>query len=208
MVFKRRDKLHWVETLRSYILPRAGWRRTLTYFGHRIRRIPDSPTRISRGIAFGVFTSFSPFFGFHIIFALLLAKVLRGNLLAAVAGTAIGNPFTFPFIISGALKIGNFLLGRDLAEHDFKRVADAFRDVFHSLWGAFKALLGLGHDELRGFGTFFSEVMLPYTIGGTLLGLAFAVPAFYLTKPLILAYQNLRRKKLSKKKAKKDAAEG
>jgi len=207
MVFKRRDKLHWAETLRSYILPRAGWRRTFIYFGHRIRRIPDSPTRIARGIAFGVFTSFSPFFGFHIILALLMAKVLRGNLLAAVAGTAIGNPFTFPIIISFALKTGNFILGRDPAEHDFRRVMQAFRDVFHSMWAAFKALFGYGHGELKGFGDFFIEVMLPYMIGGALLGLAFAVPAFYLTKPLIVGYQNLRRKKL-RKKAKKNPAEG
>jgi len=207
MVFKRRDKLHWGETLRSYILPRAGWKRTLIYFGHRIRRIPDSPTRISRGIAFGVFTSFSPFFGFHIILALLLAKVLRGNLLAALAGTAIGNPFTFPFIISAALKVGNFILGRDPAEHDFKRVAQAFREVFHSIWDAFKGVLGFGHAKLAGFGDFFFEVMLPYTLGGALLGLAFALAAFYLTKPLIVAYQNLRRKKLGKK-AKKKPSEG
>lgn len=207
MVFKRRDKLHWVETLRSYILPRSGWKRTLIYFGHRLRRIPDSPTRIARGVAFGVFTSFSPFFGFHILLALLLAKVLRGNLLAAVAGTAIGNPFTFPFIISAALKIGNFILGRDPAVHDFRRVMQAFRDVFNSLWAACQGLLGVGHGDMAGFGDFFMEVMLPYMIGGGLLGLAFAVPAFYLTKPLIVAYQNLRRKKLGKK-AKKKSAEG
>ena len=207
MVFKRRDKLHWAETLRSYILPRAGWKRTLIYFGHRIRRIPDSPTRIARGIAFGVFTSFSPFFGFHIILAMILAKILRGNLVAAVAGTAIGNPFTFPIIISAALKIGTFLLGRDPAQHDFNRVAHAFREVFHSMWDAFKGVFGFGHAQFTGFGDFFYEVMLPYMLGGALLGLAFALASFYLVKPLIIAYQNIRRKKLAKK-AKKKPAEG
>ena len=205
MVFKRRDKLHWAETLRSYILPRAGWKRTLIYFGHRIRRIPDSPTRIARGVAFGVFTSFSPFFGFHILLGVFMAKIFRGNLIAAVAGTAIGNPFTFPFIISAALKIGTFLLGRDPANHDFSRVAHAFRAVFHSLWMAFKSLLGFGHAPLTGFGDFFSEVMLPYMLGGVLLGLAFAIPSFYIVKPLIIAYQNIRRKKLAKNVNKKPA---
>jgi len=203
MVFKRRDKLHWVETLRSYILPRAGWRRTLTYLGHRLRRIPDSPTRIARGVSFGVFTSFSPFFGFHIISALLMAKALRGNLLAAVAGTAIGNPLTFPFIIGGALKIGTFILGRDPAEHDLKRVGHAFGEAFRGLWDSFKVLLGFDYKPVVGLGDFMSEVMLPYFLGGTLLGLLFAIPAFYITKPLIVAYQNLRRKNLAKKVKKK-----
>jgi len=203
MVFKRRDKLHWAETLRSYILPRAGWKRTLIYLGHRLRRIPDSPTRIARGVAFGVFTSFSPFFGFHILLAMLLAKVLRGNLIAAVAGTAIGNPFTFPVIIGAALKLGTFLLGREAANHDLNRVGYAFREAFHSLWASFKALFGFGHSQMNGMGDFMSEVMLPYLIGGAVLGLVFAIGAFYITKPLIVAYQKLRRKKLALKARKK-----
>lgn len=207
MVFKRRDKLHWVETLRSYILPRAGWRRTLTYMGHRIKRLPDSPTRIARGVAFGIFISFSPLFGFHIIIALLMARTLRANMIAAVAGTAIGNPFTFPIIIGAALKLGNFLLGRDLAEHDLSRVGYAFREAFQSIGQSIKAVFGFGESQMAGMGDFFSEVMLPYTIGGAILGLAFAIPAFYITKPLIVAYQKLRRKNLVKK-ARKKSAEG
>ena len=207
MVFKRRKKLHWVETLRSYVLPRAGWRRTLIYLGHRLRRIPDSPTRIARGVAFGIFTSFSPFFGFHIVLALLMAKIFRANLLATLAGTAIGNPFTFPFIIGGALKIGTFILGRDPAEHDFRRVGRAFREASGAIWESFKAIFGAGQNKMPGLGEFFSEVMLPYFIGGTVLGLIFAVAGFYITKPLIVAYQKLRRKNLAKR-VKKTQPEG
>ena len=203
MVFKRRDKLHWVETLRSYILPRAGWRRTLVYLGHRLRRIPDSPTRIARGVAFGIFTSFSPLFGFHILLALLMAKVLRGNLIAAVAGTAIGNPFTFPLILGAALKLGTFILGRNPAEHDLMHVGQTFRRAFRALWESFKALFGYGHANLKGLGVFFWDIMLPYAIGGTILGLLFALVGFYITKPIILAYQKLRRKNLAKRAKKK-----
>ena len=207
MVFKRRNKLHWVEPLRSYVLPRAGWRRTLVYLGHRLRRIPDSPTRIARGVAFGIFISFSPLFGFHIVLAVLMAKVMRANLIASLAGTAIGNPLTFPFIIGAALKIGTFVLGRDPAEHDLKHVGHAFRKAFRAIGEAFKALFGFGNGDLSGLGAFFSEVMLPYAIGGTLLGLAFAFAGFYITKPIIVAYQKLRRKNLAKK-AKKKHSEG
>lgn len=207
MVFKRREKLHWVETLRSYVLPRAGWRRTLVYLGHRLRRIPDSPTRIARGVAFGIFISFSPLFGFHIILALLMAKVMRANLIAALAGTAIGNPLTFPFIIGASLKIGTFVLGRNPAEHDMKHVGRAFREAFHAIGEAFKAIFGFGHGNLKGLSGFFSEVMLPYAIGGTLLGLAFALTGYYITKPVIIAYQKLRRKNLAKR-AKKKQSEG
>jgi len=199
MVFKRREKLHWVESIRSYVLPRAGWKRSLTYIGHRLKRLPDSPTRISRGLAYGVFASWSPFFGFHIIYAMLLGKFFRGNLIAAAAGTFFGTPLTFPFIIGGSLKLGNFLLGRDAAEHDMKVIGKAFKDALHALWLSFKSLFGMGQNQMAGMGDFASEVMLPYFIGGTILGIAFAIPTFYLAKPLIVAYQALRQKKLAQK---------
>ncbi len=203
MVFKRRKKLHWVETLRNYILPRAGWRRTLTYMAHRLRRLPDSPGRIARGIGFGVFASFSPFFGLHIIYALILARLFGGNMIAAAAGTFFGNPITFPFIIGFALKYGTLLLGRNPAEHDMAKVGQAFRDAGHSILASFKSLFGFGQSQMSGMGGFFSEVMLPYFIGGTLLGAIFGVAAFYITRPLIKAYQALRRKKLAQKARKK-----
>ncbi len=202
MVFKRRKKMHWVETLRSYVLPRSGWKRTLIYLSHRLQRLPDSPTRIARGLAFGVFASFSPFFGFHIILAMLMAKMLRANLIAAVAGTLIGNPISFPFIIGFALNLGNWLLGRDLKEHDLRNVGRAFREAFRAVWHAFKAIFGAQPKSTDGLGDFFSEIMLPYLIGGLLLGLVFGAVTFYISKPLIIAYQAHRRKRLAKKKNK------
>jgi len=203
MVFKRRDKLHWVETLRGYIFPRAGWRRTLTYMAHRLKRLPDSPTRIARGVAFGVFASWSPFFGLHIVYALVLAKFFRGNLIAAAAGTFFGNPLTFPFIIGGTHWLGTFLLGRDPSYSDLRATGHAFRAGLSAMWQSFKALFGFGQSQMAGMGEFLNEIALPYFIGGTVLGAVFAVAAFYLTKPLITAYQKLRRKRLAEKDRKK-----
>ena len=206
MVFKRRNKVHWFESLRSYVLPRTGWKRALLYLSHRLRRLPDSPTRIARGIAFGVFASFSPFFGFHIILAMLMAKMLRANIIAAVAGTLVGNPLSFPFIIGFALNLGNWILGRDLKEHDLRNVGRAFREAFRTIWHSFKAIFGAPPKGVDGLGNFFSEIMLPYLIGGLVLGAFFGTIAFYISKPLIIAYQRIRRKKLAKKK--KKASEG
>jgi len=150
-------------------------------------------------LAFGVFASFSPFFGFHIILAMLMAKTLRANLIAAVAGTLIGNPISFPFIIGFALKLGNWLLGRDLKEHDLRNVGRAFREAFRAVWHAIKAIFGVQPPSTDGLGDFFSEIMLPYLIGGLLMGLVFGAITFYVSKPLIIAYQGLRRKRLAKK---------
>jgi hypothetical protein len=40
----------------------------------------------------------------------VLAWVLRGNLVASAIGTAVGNPFTFPFIWASTLAAGRFIL--------------------------------------------------------------------------------------------------
>ena len=109
----------------------------------------------------------------------------------------LGHRFSF------ALKLGNWMLGRDPAEHDFGKVGKAFSDATQAIWHAFKALFGYGKSEVDGLGHFLSEVLLPYFIGGTMLGLLFGVATYYASHPLILAYQAHRRKKLAKKAIKK-----
>ena len=80
MVFKRRDKPPLLLRVREVVLPQRGWGRAIEYLGHRVRRLPDSPHRIAFGLAIGVFASFSPFFGAHLLLAAGLAKLLRANI--------------------------------------------------------------------------------------------------------------------------------
>ena len=44
------------------------------------------------------------------------AFVVRGNYLAAAIGTAVGNPWTFPFIWAGTYRLGSFMLGNRLGK--------------------------------------------------------------------------------------------
>ena len=92
MVFKRRVKPSFVSRVRAAVLPKRGYRRGVEYLGHRMRRLPDTPHRIALGFACGVFSSFTPFFGLHIILAAVIARLLRSNIVAALIGTAAGNP--------------------------------------------------------------------------------------------------------------------
>ena len=94
MVFKRRDRRPVWEIVARALYPRGGWRRAAEYIALRLRRLPDSPEKIARGIGAGVFTTFTPFYGLHFILAGILAKILRGNIVAAILGTFFGNPLT------------------------------------------------------------------------------------------------------------------
>ena len=88
-----------------------GWGRVLRYWTHKLKRLQGSPYAIACGFACGASVSFTPLIGFHFILAAVLAWVLRGNIIASAIGTAVGNPWTFPFIWTGIIWIGTWILG-------------------------------------------------------------------------------------------------
>ena len=70
----------------------------------------ESPRRTALALAVGVFISFTPFWGFQTILALLLATVFRLNRAVTLTGTWINLPWFAPFIYAGAVKLGAWML--------------------------------------------------------------------------------------------------
>ncbi len=196
MVFKRREQLTVWQRFRDFFYPRAGYRRTIEYLGHRIKRLPDTPHKIALGFSCGVFVSFSPLFGLHFIYAGLCALLVRGNVLAAFIGTFVGNPLTFPLIATTSLSAGRWMFGMNGSEKDFVSVKDAFFEAFGGLWQSFLSIFGMGQASFDKLGVFWSEVFVPYYVGGLGPGLIAAAIFYFLTKPLIMAYQARRRTRL------------
>ncbi len=110
-LFRRRDKLSRWARLRRFVWPRMGWGRVFRFWTFKLKRLQGSPYAIACGFACGAAVSFTPFIGFHFILAAVLAWVMRGNVIAAAIGTAVGNPWTFPFIWAGIMWIGTWILG-------------------------------------------------------------------------------------------------
>ena len=196
MVFKRRDRRSPGRAVLEALYPRGGWRRAFDYVKHRIRRLPDTPEKIGRGVWAGVFAAWTPFYGLHFIVAAILAKVLRGNILASLLGTFFGNPLTYVPIGVIALQAGHWIMGRshrgDLDRGLGAQFAGAGRDLWHNLTAIFTP----EHAHWSRLAGFYDEVFLPYLIGGIIPGLVTATAAYYLIVPLIAAYQNRRRKLL------------
>lgn len=196
MVFKRRNRQSWLERARDFLYPRAGWRRTIEYLGHRIKRLPDTPHKIALGFACGVFVSFSPLFGFHFVYAGVCALIVRGNVLASFLGTLVGNPLTFPIIATTSLSLGRRMMGVDSDNMGFTRVKDAFVEAFSGLWQSFKAAFGLADPALHRLQAFWTDIFVPYAVGGLVPGLMAAAAFYFLTRPLIAAYQTRRKSRL------------
>jgi len=111
MVFKRRNPRTWLQNLKEWVWPTAGWARMFRYLTHRVVRIPGSSHSIANGLAWGAAISFTPFIGFHFVLSMFGAWVTRGNVIAAAIGTVVGNPWTFPFIWVAVYETGVLILG-------------------------------------------------------------------------------------------------
>ncbi|WP_170561208.1 DUF2062 domain-containing protein [Ruegeria atlantica] len=199
MVFKRRDRRSPVQIASEFVYPRGGWTRAFHYVKHRVRRLPDSPERIARGIGAGVFTAFTPFYGLHFLVAAVIARLINGNILAALSGTFFGNPLTYVPIGVVCLQTGHFLLGDDFRKEETKGLMKNFGDALGDLKNNFVALFTDRVADWRGLSVFYDEVFFPYFIGGILPGLLAGAICYYLSLPLIRTYQQRRRDKIKAK---------
>jgi uncharacterized protein (DUF2062 family) len=73
-------------------------------------QLDEAPWRTALALAIGVFISFTPFWGFQTLLALLAATVLRLNHGVTVLGTWLNLPWFAPFVYAGAVKLGSLLL--------------------------------------------------------------------------------------------------
>jgi len=199
LVFKRRDRRPILKAISDFLWPRGGWTRAFHYVRHRLNRLPGSPERIARGIWAGVFATFTPLFGLHFIFAAFVARCVQGNMLAALLGTFFGNPLTYLPIGAISLQTGHFLLGTEFERGDetglIRKFSDAGSDLLHNFWAIFT-------DEKmdwHGLQIFWGEVFYPYMIGGIIPGIIAGTIAYYLSVPVIRAYQKRRARQIQAK---------
>jgi uncharacterized protein (DUF2062 family) len=183
------------------VYPRGGWGRAINYIKHRLRRLPGTPESVGRGIAVGVFTTFTPFYGLHFIVAAICARLIRGNILAALLATFFGNPFTYVPIAFISLSTGHFILGTENATGANRSLFGKFVDAGSNLWDNFMAVFTdrVAHwDQLD---RFFQDVFWPFLVGGLAPGIVAGVISYYLSVPIIRAYQNRRKGQLKAKLA-------
>ncbi|MEM6825640.1 MAG: DUF2062 domain-containing protein [Pseudomonadota bacterium] len=205
-MFKRRTPRSIPETVARWFYPRGGWARASRYIIYRLRRLPDPAHKISRGIAAGVFASFTPLYGFHFITAGLIAWALRGNILAAMLATFFGNPITFPVIATISVELGTWLLGQPRVPP--QEILLGFSLASVELWGNLAAIVTPETTSWSETAAFFSRIFVPYFIGGVGPGLITALFAYWMANPIIASYQRGRIKRVKQRfEARRRAAE-
>lgn len=151
-MFVRNRPLTILQHAREIFWPSMGWRRATKYVILRIIRLSDATHKIALGLTLGTLVSFTPFLGTHFLQAGFFAYIFRANILAALIGTFVGNPWTLPFMWWAAINFGSFL---------FKLIGLPARDSlpaeidFHIVWNI------ITHEPMR--------IFLPWCVGSYLL---------------------------------------
>ncbi|MBT3306017.1 MAG: DUF2062 domain-containing protein [Alphaproteobacteria bacterium] len=132
-MFRRRNPLSRTHRVLNFFWPSIGWRRAGSYSLHRLARLPGSAYSIAAGFACGAAISFTPFVGLHFILSAILAWIIRANILASAIGTAVGNPWTFPFIWTWLYQTGTWLTAGEVLSGD---KTPQFSEVFGNMMEA------------------------------------------------------------------------
>jgi uncharacterized protein (DUF2062 family) len=201
-VFGRRVQKTRLQKVAHTFYPPGGWWRGASYIFHRLRRLPDPPHRIARGVAMGVFCSFTPFYGLHLVLAAALSFLIRGNILAALLATFVGNPITFPAIAALSVTLGHWMLGMPGTVHVQAVLAEMAHGIFEFWWNIVAVFTGAEMRWNR-LEDVFDLIFLPYLIGGLAPGMVFGILSYMITHPLVAAYQKGRVRRVKKRAQKR-----
>ena len=148
-------------------------RRFFSYYKLKLARLPASSYAISAGFACGSMVSFTPLLGFHFVLAVVFSYLLRANYIAALIGTIVGNPISFPFIWGLIYKVGTFIVDRSdnnlIPNINFEIIIKQTYDIF-----------------------------IPMLVGGAVLAIPVWVLTYFITYSFVSSFKKARIKKQKK----------
>ncbi|HDZ72055.1 MAG TPA: DUF2062 domain-containing protein [Aurantimonas coralicida] len=177
MLFGRRHPEKFGSKLRTLLWPRRSFSRSFRYLQKRVLRLNATPHAIAAGFAAGVFSSFTPFIGFHFLLAFALAYVVAGNMASAALGTAVGNPLSFPFIWGATYEIGQFFL------------------TSRTIDGTAPSGIGRALTHMD-FASIWTPIVKPMLVGGIPLGTAAGLLAYGLVFAAARSFQKHRMRRI------------
>ncbi|WP_430465884.1 DUF2062 domain-containing protein [Tabrizicola sp.] len=194
--------MSWGAWLREQLYPRSGFKRATRYVLHRMRRLPDQPHRIARGVFAGSLIGFLPLPGLQFIAAWAASRAINGNLLAALLATFNTNPVTTPFFAVLAMTLGHWILGIE-KPLSWEYISSATEQAAGDLWFNFTAIFTSDVTRWDGLYQFWHEIYLPYFIGALGPGIILSLIGYYITIPLVEAYQKARAAKADDRREKR-----
>jgi uncharacterized protein len=146
----------------------------------RLLRLAEDSHAIALGSAWGIFVSFTPFLGFHLILCTLMCLIFGGSKLASWISSLIGNPATFPLFFWVDYQLGGWLMDLFGIERD-PAIGFSFE--------------GLSFDALF---SDVSSVFMPILFGGIIMAPLMAATGYWATYRFV---ELTRHRRLNRMKA-------
>lgn len=163
-----------------------------------IAKEKDPPSKIALGAALGMLIGLMPIMGIQMAVVAVIALPFRANLKAALAGVWISNPITVLPVYYMDYRFGLlFTRSSPVGWERFRAIIDeAANWEWSNMSESMGRILHLGAD-----------ILIPLFVGGTALGLIFAVPTYVITLRFVWRHRAKRAKKLAEKVAHKRCEE-
>lgn len=133
----------------------------------KILDMQGDPKKIAFACALGVFIAFFPILGTHTALAFALAWVFRVSPAVTLGASFVNNPWTIAPMYGGSLWFGVLITGTDISSVNID---------WHGInWEVFVKLVKV--------------IGVPFVAGCLVLGLVFAVIAYFAALKAVLAYR-------------------
>ena len=149
-------------------------KRSFRRYLRQLLLLDEPPERTARTFGFGVFISFSPFIGLHIVIAMVVLLFVKLNRLSFLAGVFSNTPWTVAPMLALGTGIGAFVLGRDTTLPELSsetlRSGEFWKQLTSDAW----------------------NLLAPFMLGNFILSGVLALAGYGILKWFLLRYRSKR----------------
>jgi uncharacterized protein (DUF2062 family) len=140
-----------------------------------------SPHEIALGCALGAFVSITPLLGVQTLLAVIFALMLRASVPAAIIGTFVGNPLSWPFIW-----VSTYVMGLQIVGLEGAFDPSAVQRNILLLWGALVDRSPLLFDATAAL---LWPLLWPMLAGSVPIGLLTAAIVYYISRNVVRGWR-------------------
>lgn len=167
-------------------------RPALRFIKFRILHVDDSPQRIAKGLAIGVFIGFLPLMGIQMAIAFVTAAALKANKAMAMLGVWVSNPFTAIPVYYPCYRLGRWLL-KIVTERNIDVDVRQLEKLLFETLSFHRLLVDFNNPVVwKELSTWLLKIGLELTIGGVIIGYLAARITYILTIKIVVFHRQRR----------------
>ena len=149
-------------------------KKTVERWLEALLHVHDTPARTAAAFGAGIAVGFSPFVGFHTVIGLVLAFVFNLNRVAVLAGMWVNLPWFMPPYYAATTALGAWMTATPMPPK--------FLSELQAIWS-----LAGWRDRMTGLGRLLRPLLVPYTLGSTIVALPLGLLAYRGTLAFLLS---------------------